>query len=305
MKKFSLIFILILAVGILIYGDSYIYSGTKNAGNFLKIPIGARVEALGGSYTGISDDIEGINSNPAGLALEDRFLFGATLGTHYLETDYNFFGVMLPTEYMGNIALSAIYLNYGTQDEYDENGSLIGDFTCYDAAATLTISDTIFSGFYAGFNARYIETKLGDYKGGTFAGDLGILWNPKFYRNMFLGAVVKNFGISLKLDEMANELPIIYGIGIGVYPVKQVNHRLMLSVDYEKSEDTPDVYKFGMEYFLYKTAAFRLGMEMSEFSEKEMSYGIGLTRWNIGLNYSISSHESLENLQKITILYSF
>ncbi|HDS09104.1 MAG TPA: PorV/PorQ family protein, partial [Firmicutes bacterium] len=294
MKKFHLIIILLITAVIIIYADSYIYSGTRNTGNFLKIPVGARVEALGGAYIAVSDDIEGINSNPAGLALEDRFLIGATIGKHYLETDYNFFGIMIPTEYIGNISISAVYLNYGTQEEYDENGSLTGEFTCFDTAVTLTLSNTIFSGLYAGVNARYIETKLGDYSGGTFAGDIGILWNPKFYRNMFVGAVIRNFGLSMKVDEMANELSLIYGVGLGIYPVKHLNHRVLLSLDYEKAEDTPDIYKLGMEYLFFNTASLRLGMEISEFSEKELSYGIGLTRWNIGLNYSITSHESLD-----------
>lgn len=307
MKKLLTFLLLIFLLFTLSYAeaDSYIYSGTKSIGNFLKIPIGARVEALGNTYIALSDDIEGINSNPAGLALEDRYLIGLTAGTYYLDLTYNFIGVMIPTESMGNISISAIYLDYGTQDELDEYGSLIGDFTCYDAAVTLTISDTIFSGLYAGFNARYIETKLGDYSGGTLSGDIGILWNPSFYRSIFFGLVLRNFGMSMKLDEMPNELPLTYGAGVAYYPVKLTSHRLLFALDYEKSEDTPDVFKFGFEYLLYETVAFRAGMETSEFSEKNFSYGIGLTRWDIGINYSMSSHKSLEAIQKITIYYGF
>lgn len=305
MKRSVVIVLILLTMTVFGFSESYTYSGTRNAGNFLKIPIGARVEALAGSYIGIADDLECINSNPAGLALEDRYLFGATFGDYYLDLSYNFFGVMIPTEMMGNIAFSAVYLDYGTQEEYDVNGSLLGEFTSYDAAATLSIADYVFPGLYAGFNARYIETKLQEYKGGTVSGDIGLLWNPKFYRNIFLGAVIKNFGMSMKVDEMANELPITYGVGIGFYPVRTLQHRLLFSLDYEKAEDTEDLFKVGAEYFMFRSVAFRLGMETSEFNEKQLSYGLGLTRWNIGLNYSMSSHEELENIQKISIHYAF
>ena len=114
MKK---IIILLLAVIIQTAGTAGDFSkvGTVSA-QFLKIGVGARAMALGGSFTALANDVSTLYWNPAGITNLNGFSFAVSHTEWFADISHDFAGVVYPLSSSDIIALNVVALNTGEQE---------------------------------------------------------------------------------------------------------------------------------------------------------------------------------------------
>ena len=189
--RFASLLIGLLAIG---YGWSQEQSSVYN---FLKIPLSAHVAALGGENVSLSlDDPTLIYGNPAQAAQVNDL----SLSLNYMSylADTKVLGAAFTKVYSVRHTLGATaqLFSYGSMDETDEAGNVIGSFSAKDIAVSLLYSYTMGKGWAGGATMRYLHSAYGDFSSSAIAFDLGL-----HYRNddndFSFGVVMKNIGAQL------------------------------------------------------------------------------------------------------------
>lgn len=132
--------------------------------NFLRLPISAHAAALGGdNITIIEDDPTLGFSNPAlAASVSDK-----TIGVNYM----NYMsGANMGSASFNKVindkmtwAVGAIYINYGSMKEVDENNVETGTFSANDVAVGGTFTYLLAKNLVGGITAKFIYSSLGSY----------------------------------------------------------------------------------------------------------------------------------------------
>ena len=128
--------------------------------NFLKIPIAAHTAALGGENVSLAvDDPTLIFGNPAQASqVNDKSINLDYLS--YIE-DTKVLGAAFTKVYSvrHTFGATAQLFSYGSMDETDEAGNVIGSFSAKDMAISALYSYTMGKGWSGGATCRYIFSK--------------------------------------------------------------------------------------------------------------------------------------------------
>ena len=264
MKKFInsfIIFILILPL------QSQVINryGTTSA-NFLEIGVGSDGSAMGEAFVAVTDGVSSIYWNPAGLASLEKSTVAFMMHPWVVDINMLFTGGAFVIPGVGNVGFGITQMDYGdmpvTTLEYQEGTG--ENFTASDLAASLTFSRKIVSWFAFGSSIKYIRSNIWHSSANSFAVDLGVLVNTKFFSftgndadGMNIGMSISNYGTRMKFDgidiyqpvdiseyEEGNygdvagqfrpsewELPLIFRIGIALKPIVSSFSKVTISVD--------------------------------------------------------------------------
>lgn len=194
---------------------------STSAYNVLKFPASAHVTALGGENISLVEDAPAAGwANPAlysgvsdrSLGLNFMTYAGGSkwLGAQFVKA----FG----DRHTG--AASVQYMGYGSMDETDEAGNVLGSFSPKDIVLNVGYS-YLFSDRWAGGAAlKGIYSKYADFSAFAVAVDLGLNYYDED-ADFSLSTVVQNVGTQLKsFDDRAAHLP--FGLQIGF--TKGMNH---------------------------------------------------------------------------------
>lgn len=228
MKLGLLIFLLLPAL--LLAGKSDV--GTT-AYPFLKIGVGAKAQAMGGAFAGLADDESAAYYNPAGIiGFQQRAVAGSYMN-YIADIQSGYLAMILPSlstesqmrsdqfdEFTVKDAASALgisvnYLNYGTMDETNSDGEIVGDFTGSDMAVALTYARRLSDQFTLGGSAKFIYQKIQEYSSDALALDLGGIYRLRDGRTS-IGVSASNLGFQLSglSTEHKDPLPIIIRAGL-------------------------------------------------------------------------------------------
>ncbi|MBI4656539.1 MAG: hypothetical protein HY746_07325, partial [Elusimicrobia bacterium] len=83
-----------------------ITNAIESGADFLNTTIGARPSAMGNASVALSNDINAVQTNPAGLAYLNTRQFGAMRSRQYFDATQDFIGFAFPTKNIGTLALS-------------------------------------------------------------------------------------------------------------------------------------------------------------------------------------------------------
>ncbi|MDE7440567.1 MAG: type IX secretion system protein PorQ [Muribaculaceae bacterium] len=187
---------------------------TSSAYDFLTIPTSTHVYALGGRNIAIVDpDVTLVQQNPAllGPEVEKQIAFNYM---HYMGSG-NFAGVRygMGAGERGAWAFGVRYLNYGSIDGYDFNGSYTGTFSPADIVFEGTYSHDFTDRLRGGMNLKMIYSTYEQYSAFAMAVDLGInYYNEE--KDLSLSAVLTNAGGQLKrFDREYARLPFDIQLG--------------------------------------------------------------------------------------------
>ncbi len=261
----------------LIFTTAFGYFGYPGA-VFLMIWPAARPTSLGGAFVAIADDASATYYNPAGQAFQNSF--NATL-MHcnwlpglYPGMYYEFLALThsLPK---GTIGGNIIYLNTGKTEVINSRGDLLGEYTTFDLAATLSYGYPLLSNLGIGFSWKFIYSflvpewvweampELGITSGGTgitWGTDFGILYRP--FRWFNLGTSLSNLGpnISYTASGESDPIPRILRLGVNFIPIK--DELLKLYIPVEMAIGLTGFYWDSLGYE-FKDAWKSLGIELS------------------------------------------
>ncbi|MEJ6681954.1 MAG: PorV/PorQ family protein [Flavobacteriales bacterium] len=205
--RFSLIFILLIAVSYSSLSQSGVTSGTgssdddtpKYSNEFLNIGVGARALGMSNSFIASADDVYAGYWNPAGLVdIEDEFQ-GAVMHSEYFAgiAKYDYIGLAKSIDNKSSVGFSIIRFGVddipNTTQLIDAQGNLD-----YDRVTTFSAADYGFIFSYArrlkktgvsfGSNAKIIYRRIGDFSNAFgFGIDASINYDYKKYRFSAVG----------------------------------------------------------------------------------------------------------------------
>ena len=309
------------------------------AAQFLKLGVGARPIAMGGTFVAQANDLSALYWNPAGLTN----LTGPAVQfahTQYLaDVSYNFaaFGTTLGGA--GTLAASILYLDSGdmlVRTTRDPEGT--GErFKVQNLAIQVSYARALTDRFSIGGNAKFIREQIWHSSASTVALDIGTLFTTP-YERLRLGASFSNFGPKMQMSgrdiifsedptpnqdgvvEIVNSeylmdghpLPLLFRIGLSWDAVQTSDHRIVLSTDAAHPNDNYEYLNVGAEYDFRGLIFLRGGYRnlFEQDGEQGLTFGGGLDLRLDGsvrarFDYAFAEFGRLDNTHWFTVNLSF
>jgi hypothetical protein len=338
-KIFAFIVIL-LSTSMVFSQDELSKVGTGMA-QFLKLAVGGRGAALGDAYVAGANDVTALYWNPSGIQDINGYSFGLSRYQLFADINLNFLGFVLPLGSNSRLGFHIIYLGSGdieitTIDDPDGTGEF---YNTSNTSVGLTFTRRLTERFSLGVTAKYLEEKIYNEKGSTFAFDVGSQFNTGIY-GLKLGMALTNFGGRMKLDgpdlDIASEnpntgdsrisgarletedwpIPLTYRLGMMMDilgPNSQISassdHRVTLMADGNDPIDHYLRYNTGVEYEWKRVVALRGGYKFN-YDEATYTFGAGLNV-NMGsqsmfqVDYAFGNYGLLGYVHQYSVMISF
>lgn len=236
---------------------------------FLLISPDARGSGMGETGTAVTDDINAIYWNPAGLAFLDYFesyddffdeeaqlvpyrqvalSFSPWLPQFNADLFYSYGTIGQYFEQLdGTVAFNFVFMNLGEFTRTSQGGDILGKFTSNEFAVGISYGTMIAPDLGVGFQLRYIQSNLtpttaetgGEAGTGISAAfDLGLLWKPQdlsfFKDNLSLGFNLQNVGPKITYINESDPLPTNLRLGLGYTLFRDEYNDLKFAFDYSK-----------------------------------------------------------------------
>lgn len=251
---------LFIAAVLLLSSSPAVFAAGSTA-SFLKLGSGARPAGLGGAFTAVSDDINALSYNPAGLANLKKSEISFTRAELVEGVSYNFLGYSKPVV-KGTIGLGVNYLGQSSMEGRGSNRTISGKFGASDTAINLAYGRTLTSRSGFGVNFKYITSRIADESANGWAVDAG--WQYKTpVKGLSMGLAVHNLGPKMKFIDEGSSLPLTASGGMGY----KVLDNILLSFDVNRQvNEKKTVFSFGSEYGVLNSLFMRAGYLKSAVS---------------------------------------
>jgi len=188
------------------------YSSSFNA---LRLPVVSHVAALGGQNISlITDEPAAGWSNPALYANASDMTIGLDFMTYAAGSSWMGAHFTKAFGERHTLAAGAQYLNYGTMDETDETGNILGTFGAKDIVAGVGYSYLLSDRWSGGANLKFIYSHIAEYSSVALAVDLGLNYYDE-ETDLSASAALQNVGTQVKSydDGLRTHLPLTLAIG--------------------------------------------------------------------------------------------
>jgi hypothetical protein len=190
--------------------------GGRYTYEFLELPTGSRVAALGGNIAPIFDkDLSLAVNNPSLLnsQMNNYILFHAS--DYHTDIKYGSLAIAHTFKNGINTMFGIQYLNYGDFLKTDENGYITGQFDAKEYAYKLSASKQLFTKIYGGASFKFVSSALETYKSYGALFDVAISYVDT--ANLFTASLVAdNIGTQLTTYSPGNYEPVPLNIQLGV-----------------------------------------------------------------------------------------
>jgi len=294
----------------------YAISGEgTTAATFLKIGVGPRAVAMGGSYAGIADDPSAVYWNPAGISQISTPAFTA-MHAFWLESTYlEHLAGTLPLP-VGVGGISLVYLNAGELLRSEENDTpdspFRGTFSANNLGVTAAYAYPFDANLSLGAGLKMFSETIDSQASVGWAADLAFLYHLP-WPAWKLGAVVQNLGPATHLQDNYARLPINLKVGASW----QALPRLLLDADYNQLLEQNGKISFGAEYVFEKILALRAGYYYQSAVDNFEYYdnygtdtlagvtaGIGIFYQEFRLDYAFVPYGFLGGTHRIALTYA-
>ncbi len=274
-------------------------------GELLKVPVGGRAIGMGEAYSAAADDTSSLYWNPAGMTYAEQkeatFMHSALIeGIHYEHLAF-----IAPGEsYSYGAAMS--YLGYGNIAGYDNSGNAIGDQSANSYIVSGALARRIGNRLSLGATGSVIRQKLADESAGTFALNLGALYDLPitWLRTHYRAALsVQNIGPGLKFISERDPLPRKIKVGLAALNVHE--WPLNLTMDVTMPNDNDTYVGVGSEYWFKQLIALRLGYAGSNDEGQGLRLGVGLKLRGILFDYAYGSFGDFGATHRINVSLRF
>ncbi|MFH1282720.1 MAG: PorV/PorQ family protein [bacterium] len=286
--------------------------GTTGA-QFLKIGIGARPVSMGYAFSAVSDDLNALYWNPAGLAMQKERQISASYLHYFQEVSIGFFGYSQSIMNRGTVGIGLSYLSVGGFEKRALDTDVPdGKFGANDGALYLSYADEKIlgdkiEGLNLGFTIKGIRQEIDDQDATSFALDVGTLYRTPIEKlNASLG--VYNIGTKVKFVEESDPLPLDIRFGLSY---KMLQEKLLLAADIDDYINDERVYsQLGVEYAMVQSLSFRAGYKFGMDSNKlgggaGLGTGVGFYVWGIQLDYAYAPFGELGDTHRMSIATKF
>jgi hypothetical protein len=265
---------------------------------------------MGSAFAGVTSDVHCSYWNPAGLAwLEDRQA-SATYLNYLLDIQSGYMGYVQPYKNIGVFGLTVQYMNFGSFDKIDENGTSQGTFGAYDIALGLSYGRIVTEKLSVGATLYpIIRESIDEYSALATAFNVGLQYYLPVEAGLTLGAAVQNVGTTVSgfTSDYKDKLPVNMKLGGGL---KLEHLPFLIAFDLNKSTDSGLRFNLGSEVTLSDMLQFRIGYRFNSSDLKVgtskddyvgLTGGFGLTFQTYTIDYALSSFGELGFVHRITI----
>lgn len=266
---------------------------------FLSVPLGARAVALGETYTGIADGIEGVMFNPASVAS----LRGTSVSLSMLQAPDLFQQslIALGVPVLGNasLGLSVNHQRFEAIPMTDLDGDRVGEFTPQTLIVGATFGYRWANRLRAGVTAKWYSAELTggsisflgtDFNGSAsgLAFDLGLTYRVGTGNPLQVGVALLDLGPDPTFNEESDRLPTRFRMGMAVQPLTLFGAAaldkldLMLASDgvviTEESGRNQFSLGYGIELGLAEIVYLRVGVpaDLGAYDSRPLRYGFGV-----------------------------
>ncbi|PIV54091.1 MAG: hypothetical protein COY53_02910 [Elusimicrobia bacterium CG_4_10_14_0_8_um_filter_37_32] len=289
-------------------------AGSTSA-SFLRLGIGGRPVAMS-AYTAISDDVQAVHWNPAGLSQLKENELSIMHNESFQGIKHNFLGYAHKLK-GGYLGLSFITLTVPTDlerrsglnenDVFDPITEVEGYFSASDIAGILSYSRKVSPSLYLGGNLKYIRQTIDIDNADTFALDLGALYSVDKIKNLKLALTLENMGGGIKFIRKEFPLPFSITFGAGY---KTVNDKLILAIDFKQFVDDYLTTSIGTEYSLTDMFVVRGGYKyrlngnpLGDISG--LSTGLGVNFNNVSFDYAFKPYGVMGDTHRLSFRVRF
>jgi len=243
-------------------------------GQFLKIGVGARAEAMGGAFVGVSDDATALFWNAAGIARIDPDKSELSLNHANWPADLSFdqIGYVFHVKHIpGAFGVNARALTMQPMVEttaYQPDPN-VGTGKTFDAgmmSAGLTYARSFTDKFSAGFTGNFVSEGLADLSQQTFSFDVGTLYDVGTL-GMKIGMSISNIGSQIKFIDRSARIPSIFRVGTSATLMQTADQKLTGSFEFSHPPDNSEKLNVGAEYAFRKYLFLRGGYNINYDSE--------------------------------------
>lgn len=274
-------------------------AGGERAAPFLGIDVGARALGIAGAYAPVADDETSLYWNPAGLALIDGPLFGATHAAWYQDLDFEWAGGAAPVGTRAGVGIAATMLHTAPIAGYDESGQPTGEFVARDVAVTIGGGVSVTGSIALGAAVKGIQQAIAGETATGFAGDLGLLAEVRGWR---FGATARNIGPDLRFGDDSYPLP--FGVTAGV--AKRLGGGGLVGASVASGSETEA--RFGAEWTWNRLLALRAGYLAGLDGDDPaagFTAGAGVRRSAWSVDYAMTPHEELGAAHRVSFSLRF
>ncbi|MCI0494935.1 PorV/PorQ family protein [candidate division KSB1 bacterium] len=311
MKAIYITFLIIFVV-ISFTPAQFSYASEMAGFDFLRTQVGARPTAMAGAFVTISNDVNAIYFNPAGIGDIDQKTVSTTYLNHVLDFNSGFIGYAHPVKKLGTLGIGINYIDYGSFDRTNKDGKILGNFGANSFVIAAAIGRPVIPGLLAGANVKYIRSVIDNYAAAAFAIDCGVIYEVPFTENLYIGLALLNVGQeTTAFIETKDKLPSQIVAGFS----KRLAHLpLLFSFNAYKYVDDDFQFIIGGEFTLSENVFLRLGY--NSFGRDQQvegdldrvagaSAGLGFQWRQYVFDYSLSSIGEVGSLNRITFSTRF
>ena len=261
---------------------------------------------MGGAFTAVTEGANSTFWNPAGLTFvkHDEVILGYF--SWYQDIKMNHASYAHNMSEKITLATSINYLSYGQIDGRDINGIKTGEISAYDFSGSISMGYRMKPDLSLGLTVKYINQHLDDINGSTFAFDLGGRYDVGKFS---LAAVASNIGPKMKFDNVSENIPSSFRLGVSVTPFHE---NLLTAIEFEKRFYGGNVIRHGLVYIYAGQYFIRSGYNYYPDSDNRtfgtgFSFGAGViyNQFEIDYAYTPSEHYSSEDLHRFSLILNF
>jgi len=298
---------------------------------FLSVEPDARAAALAGAMTTANNQSSSLFNNPAMMAeISTELNFMASQNNWIADIRHNAFSAgyrPLEGKY-GVIGVSFLMVDYGEVEATivapNEQGFLntgIIKPTAY--AIGVGYAKQLSEKFSIGGHVRSAYQNLGSavtsYTAETLnhnmrlnelsvlVFDFGTIYKTGF-KSFSFGMSVRNFSKEIKYVQKGFQLPLTFSIGASMNIMDLMSEEyqsqyLLVYIDALHPRSHPEYIVVGLEYKLLDMFTMRLGYK-SNVDERNISYGFGIEKFGLNIDYSYTPFGVFNNVQRFTLKLS-
>jgi hypothetical protein len=301
MRSNRVLCVLLLCV-LFVCGSVYAKGSGSTSAEFLTLAVGGRGAALAGAMTAVSDDVDALYWNPAGIAHLSKHQISFAYNKWIEDIYHGFVGVATKPYPWGSVGVSCIYLGMPEIMGYDASGNKTGNFSVNDMACAVSYAKKI-AAVAVGGSLKFVKQTIDNVTAESFACDVGAQMN--IFDALMLGAVVQNIHSEHVFAKEKEKLPVRAKFG-AAYTYDVFARPCTLVAEYDRRiYEERDYVSGGFEYDVIGPLSVRAGYITNRDLGSGVTGGIGFEMGMIKLDYGMTEFGIFDFTHTISLSIKF
>ena len=258
---------------------------------FLRMGMGAREAAMGGTGVASAEGASAAYWNPALLAfagdgtsflLQQQSWMGLFDYTAAAVTHHGSFGVL-------GLTFAGLFSEKIDRYSSEPVGVPEGTFSAYDLAFGASYSRAFTDELAVGMQAKIVYERIDIYSGTLLIYDVFLAWNLRHMPGLSLGVSATNLGGDMTINQQPFQPPKAVNVGGAWTPHSgRMAHRLTIAGDIGFYKDGQEKAHLGCEVKVVPELALRVGYRF-KYENQGLTAGMGLRHGVLGLGYAFEN----------------